>query len=84
MSYTMLKPDISCEVLVSDTGKGIPSKDPDRIFEPFFTTKKVGKGTGLGLSISHGIVKEHGGAIDVIETGPEGTVFSIYFPIAHD
>jgi len=70
------------EVLVTDTGKGIPSKDLDRIFEPFFTTKKVGKGTGLGLSISHGIVKEHQGEIEVLETGPGGTTFRISLPIS--
>ena len=70
------------EVLVTDTGKEIPSKDLDRIFEPFFTTKAVGKGTGLGLSISHGIVKEHQGEIEVLETGPGGTTFRIRLPVS--
>ncbi|NQU15604.1 MAG: hypothetical protein HQ561_15730 [Desulfobacteraceae bacterium] len=69
------------EVLVRDTGRGITGKDLDRIFEPFFTTKEVGKGTGLGMSISHGIVKEHGGAIEVPETGPGGTVFRVCLPV---
>ncbi len=69
------------EVLVTDTGKGIPSKDLDNIFEPFFTTKEVGKGTGLGLSISHGIVMEHQGEIEVVETGPGGTTFRIRLPV---
>ena len=69
------------EILVRDTGTGITGKDLDRIFDPFFSTKEVGKGTGLGLSISHGIVKEHRGTIEMVQTGPEGTVFRICLPI---
>jgi signal transduction histidine kinase len=68
-------------VLIKDSGAGISPKDLGRIFDPFFTTKNVGEGTGLGLSISYGIIKEHGGEIEVIETGPEGTVFKISIPV---
>ena len=69
------------EVLVKDTGSGIPEKTAHKIFDPFFTTKEVGKGTGLGLSISYGILKEHHAEIEITETGPEGTTFTIKFPM---
>ncbi|HSR11559.1 MAG TPA: [Fe-Fe] hydrogenase large subunit C-terminal domain-containing protein, partial [Thermodesulfobacteriota bacterium] len=53
------------EVMIRDTGQGIPPENLDKIFMPFFTTKKIGQGTGLGLAIAYGIVKMHRGAIDV-------------------
>ena len=65
---------------VRDTGAGITAQDIEHVFEPFFTTKKVGEGTGLGLSISYGIVREHGGWIDVASEPGTGTCFSIYLP----
>ncbi len=68
----------------SDTGKGIPAEKLEHIFEPFFTTKPVGKGTGLGLSIVYGIIKKHGGYIEVKSKENIGTTFIIYLPIAND
>src|SRR2546430_3709192 len=72
------------EVVVRDTGHGIPPGLEQRIFDPFFTTKDVGKGTGLGLSITYGIIKEHGGAISVASTPGEGATFLIQLPLPAD
>ena len=67
-----------------DTGTGIQAEQLDKIFEPFFTTKEVGKGTGLGLSVSYGIIKNHGGTIEVESIPDEGTVFTVFLPIGDD
>lgn len=64
-----------------DTGSGIPKDKLNAIFDPFFTTKPIGSGTGLGLSISYGIVKEHGGTIDVDSEVGVGTTFSVRLPL---
>jgi two-component system, NtrC family, sensor kinase len=68
------------EIAISDTGCGISAANLQRIFDPFFTSKEVGKGTGLGLSVSYGIVRSHGGEIEVQSTVGEGTTFRILLP----
>jgi signal transduction histidine kinase len=66
-------------ITVSDTGEGIPEENLDRVFDPFFTTKKGG--TGLGLSICYGIVKSHGGDIEVRSKVGVGTTVLIKLPV---
>ncbi len=68
-------------VEVSDTGHGISKEDLPRIFEPFFTTKPKGKGTGLGLSMVYGIVKNHGGEVEVESETEKGTTVRVYLPV---
>jgi PAS domain S-box-containing protein len=73
--------DEALTVSIRDSGVGIPQDQFSRIFDPFFTTKETGKGTGLGLSIAFGVVKEHGGSIDVESQVGEGSTFTVKLPI---
>ncbi len=66
---------------IGDSGSGIAPENLNRIFEPFFTTKPVGSGTGLGLSLSYGIVKKHGGRIEVDSELGRGSRFTIHLPL---
>ncbi len=68
------------KVTVSDNGPSVREEDLLKVFEPFFTTKPVGKGTGLGLWISYGIIKEHGGTLEVRSRPEGGVAFSFLLP----
>jgi len=70
------------EVVISDTGKGIPSHELDKVFEPFFTTKS--EGTGLGLAVVQRIIDDHGGTIDAESKEGKGTIFYIKLPVGNE
>ena len=74
-------PGTYARLTVSDTGIGISEENKKKIFDPFFTTKDAGTGTGLGLSIVYGIVKQHGGFINVASESGRGTSFHVYLPL---
>jgi two-component system cell cycle sensor histidine kinase/response regulator CckA len=75
-----VKPGTYALITVRDTGVGMDEKTAERLFEPFFTTKGFGKGTGLGLASTYGIIKAHGGYIDVDSKEGQGATFYVYLP----
>jgi PAS domain S-box-containing protein len=75
-----MQPGRYLELSISDTGVGIRPEEMEKIFEPYYTTKPVNEGTGLGLSVVHGIVRSHGGHINVASEPGQGSVFRICFP----
>jgi signal transduction histidine kinase len=68
-------------ISIADTGTGIRAEHQGRVFDPFFTTKDVGQGTGLGLSVSYGIVRDHGGALELDSLPGAGSRFTVYLPV---
>lgn len=69
------------KIAVTDNGYGIDPAIKSRIFDPYFTTKSLKKGTGMGLTVVHGIVKAHGGTIDIQSTPGHGTTVTVLFPL---
>ena len=76
------------EIIISDTGRGIPESDIEKVFEPFFSTRSFqdkkllfSTGIGLGLTAAHNIIKSHRGVIKILKTSSEGTDFGIYLPL---
>jgi signal transduction histidine kinase len=75
-------PKDTVQLVVEDSGRGIPEEHIERIFDPFFTTKDPDQGTGLGLMISHQIVADHGGSIGVRSRVGEGSSFTVVLPVS--
>ena len=77
-----VQPGDYAEVMVEDTGKGMPPEVMERIFEPYYSTKSGGEGSGLGLAVVHGVVKSHGGGIEISSEVGKGTRVNVYFPLS--
>jgi signal transduction histidine kinase len=80
LTISTMEDDGRVLVRLTDTGCGIKKDNLQRILEPFFSTKPVGQGTGLGLSVSYGIVRQHGGTLEVESEEGKGSTFTVVLP----
>ena len=71
--------DNRCEIIIADTGPGIPAENKEKIFEPLFSTKIYG--VGLGLSIVNQIMRQHNGGVEMVSIINEGTTFTLWLPV---
>jgi CheY-like chemotaxis protein len=78
--YSDVIPGEYVEIMITDTGHGIPQELVQKVFDPFFTTKEKGKGTGLGLSMVFGFVRQSGGHISLDSSLGQGTQLALYLP----
>ncbi|MCJ7616268.1 MAG: ATP-binding protein, partial [Desulfobacterales bacterium] len=77
-----IKPGNYVKISVTDTGVGIDKAIQHKVFEPFFTTREIGRGTGLGLASAYGIIKNHGGIINIYSEKGKGTTFTLHLPVS--
>ena len=84
VGFEAIEPGDYAVVSIADTGTGIPDSEMGQVFEPFYSRKRLRNesGSGLGLAIVHGVVKEHGGYVDIQSEVGQGTTFFLYFPRA--